>query len=1574
MKRRPIALWQSLICLLLCVSMLVGTTFAWFTDQVVSGKNTIAAGNLDVELYHSNPAVQNEQVKTDTLLFKDLQGNPILWEPGVVSYENLRVTNAGDLALQYQLAMETANENFVVYPDGTMYGLSQILKVGVVEGGITATDRAGVVASVDTANWTTLASFLRSGTLLPAGKGESEKTWGVVIYWQPGDNDNLWNLNNGKQLDSGDVLSIELGVKLEATQYTSEMDSFGDQYDAGAIFPGLSLPITGSAPVAPTAENKVPAGGVQITAGNITVTVPEGTQLLPNTTVLPVSITDMPETQSNVILGATEVMKSLDVHVDGIAEDNTVPLQVTIPEALAPSLNIGNYRFYHVEDGVTNEMVSVSSLAELNAHNQFFYDVATGDVTLCMATFSEVVAVTDYLNPWKGGVDFSWYDDKSSPYSIANGDQLWAFSQIVGGMNGRTQDSFSGKTVKLTSDINLGDAAANDDTTKIFYPIGYTNDTNKYEKTNTSGVTSTLNSFEGTFDGQGHTIADFYQNTWDMFGDYNDGYAANSNHYKDGMGLFGYVYGGTVKNLTVENFSSDGEFTPTGVIAAFAAANGSKEAKFENIALVNCNPRDYNTGNGGIIGIAGNYDDQNTQITLKNITVDNSNKITALWGSWDVACGGLVGMFRGNAEGGTGKIHFENCHVGAQIDVYNDVCANYQYYAYRYSGMLIGSVRHNETIDGHVYPSMAGITASGTTVHFGDWNDYYYCELVANSLASYTHDHQMSRLEQVQAVDTVNMKVTTLTGETKDIPSGRVNYVVVKAKDDKNMWIHGDGKEFAECYHFVNGTQHFHDVADSDNPNINETVNNETVLKEDKQLVYREFENLITGYGWGVTSKGVNDLDGVTILDRNSANSVKKFVADAAFEYIITPSSDSDSIGRVYVSELFDAAKAQDNLGTLDPYKINFSTLMVSVTDITDTGITAEYKPYTGAGTGWGTLWFKPRPGTQMSQNPGMVKITIQDYQYCEPTSIYATVVWGTFDNFMKAGNAVNATSVKMTTDGVFDNGGEVTFNCPHCKKTVTWHDLNATVTGGNYVANAYDHYYLSDNLTMQDQEVVFEDSYDAKKFCLHLNGKTLMNTGDDKAAIQVAPGATLSIMGNGIVGGPGLKEGTYGSKYGYPGAAVDNRSILNLYGGTYVSSTLNRPVISMFDVTGPDSAYAINMFEGTVIDGIVDGGANPADAILEDDENDTGIEDDTVEAPTENKRSTAVVVVHGKNHNFNMYGGVIKNGNNKNSGGNVYVYRSTFNMRGGSIENGYANRGGNVFVGYGGDGRFYLRGGKIQYGQAWNLGGNVFCANAFIMNGGEILGGQVLMPYSENDETGKTSGGSGGSLAVVSGQIHIKGGIVDGTLPDDYTQKYNALFGGLAHVARGELHIAGNAVLRNGTVDSRIGSTDAINVQVIIDESTNHAKLYLEGGTVEGTIRVQKSTHEKYKTSIIVNGAKGIMVGKKNADGTINGGIRLGDGVSLQVKAYASSSSGNTLIYVRKDTGKNDNLVAVRHADASSSGGLTSFHEQRTLSAEPSKYIVALVEGQLVFADPTPVTPDPSEPSTETTEALEPA
>lgn len=975
MKKKRTALFHSVISLLLCVSMLIGTTFAWFTDSVTTGINTIAAGNLDVELYHSNAAVTNERVDSNTKLFMDLQGDPILWEPGVVSYENLRITNEGDLALAYQLAINTANENYIVDPSGALYGLSHVLKVGVVEDGITATDRAGVVASVKDANWTTLANFLRSGKLLPEGAGETEKTWGVVVYWEPGDNDNFWNLNNGKHLNEGDVLQIDLGVKLVATQEVYESDSFGDDYDTDAkafVFPDF---VGGSASTPIEVNNQgQTVSDVTMISGKIKVFVPAGVQVKSGVTELSMSVSEMVSSGANVSLGENEEILSLDVHIEGIADNNTVPITVTLAEVAPAGLNMGNYKLYHVESAGTKEMTLVDSSAEFTAHNQFKYDPATGDIALYMASFSEVAVVADTYAKWEGSVDHSWYIGKEAPYTIANADQLWSFSQIVGGMakdengnyiytaidsdgNEYHNDSFKGKTIKLIVDLNLADDEKNNDDGKIFYPIGYYNSEGTYERTNTA-ISSGLRNFEGTFDGNGHTIANFYHNTWEMKGDHN-WYSPEEQYYRDGMGLFGRVYGGTVKNLTVSNFSSDGEIATTGCIAAYADG-----ATFENIAIFNCNPRVYNIGNGGIVGCVGWYaKEEGLKTTFTNITVDNSNKISALWGSYDVACGGIVGQYyptSGQTSAGTPKnagIHMENCHVSAQMDVYNDVCANYQYYAYRYAGMMIGSIRENTTNDeGRTIPDMTGISASGCTVHFGTWNDYYYCELVDNTTASYTHDYQMSRLVEIKAID--GTSITYLDGTTGTVPaSGRANYVIVD-------YTKGHGTNNATCYHFKDGAVWTHDMGGIQT-GIDENGDGQDDLKEDKQHLYLEFNNLFTGYGWGVSSMAINKWNGITALDVTQGdheNAVEKFET-VKFPNVVA--------GKEYtVGDFFNAK--DDVEVEIDADNVH---VFVSPEDSSKM-VYVEYTPNT-------TDWTK---GTLKFYGQGEAKIKITDYFYCKET------------------------------------------------------------------------------------------------------------------------------------------------------------------------------------------------------------------------------------------------------------------------------------------------------------------------------------------------------------------------------------------------------------------------------------------------------------------------------------------------------------------------------------------------------------------------------------------------------------
>ncbi len=718
------------------------------------------------------------------------------------------------------------------------------------------------------------------------------------------------------------------------------------------------------------ADDKLTESVTMTSAQGVQAIVPVGVKVESNVKELKLSVTEKTKTDSDVTVEKTEKLDAYDVHIEGIASDNKTPITIELGEVLSPGLNKGNLSLYHVENNKTVKMTEVNGTDEFTAHNQFTYEPQNGALAVAVVSFSEITVVSDTKAKWEGEYDYSWYNTTDTSFVIANADQLAGFGAIVGGMakdaeGNVIQDSFKGKNVKLINNINLGDAESENNSDIIFYPIGYYNSTGSYDKVPDGSVTSNVSSFEGTFDGNGHTISNFYQNTWEMFGDYNDGYPAGSNYYKDAMGLFGYVAGGTVKNLTVDHFSSDGEFTPTGVIAAYAA-----DAIFENIAITNCNPRVYNTGNGGIVGIGGNSDDTRTENFLKftNITIDNTNKISALWGSWDVACGGLMGMFRGY-----GDVKFTNCHVAAQIDVYNDVCGNYQYYWYRYAGMMIGSLRGRNTVEnGYTVPDMTGITAEGCTVHFGEWNDYYYCELVANSLASYTHDHQFSRLEQISNLDEI---------KSGDAWTKAGNFLLI-SEGTKN------------CYHIVekDGVLSLHKHEDTGK----ETVDGETVLKEDKQIVYLPFNQLFQGDGWGVKHIPIYDdgtgFDGITILGRES-NSVRKFEQNADFNNI----TDGDV---VYVGAIFTAIE-----NILHP--IDNDNVQVTVSPVgEDSTAAAEYDADTND-------W---KNGTLAFTGTGEATITITDYYFCTPTTINVTVAERT---------AAEKFLTKFTNDYLYRVGNE---------------------------------------------------------------------------------------------------------------------------------------------------------------------------------------------------------------------------------------------------------------------------------------------------------------------------------------------------------------------------------------------------------------------------------------------------------------------------------------------------------------------------------------------------------------------
>lgn len=218
------ALLMSCLSLLLCVSMLVGTTFAWFTDSVESGKNTILAGNLDIELeYADDPG--NDSWKT-VKGASDIIDPNALWEPGRAEVVYLRISNLGSLALKYQFAMNIIGETVGKTEKNEDIRLSEHLRYGIVDVTEKFASRAAAIAAVEN-DAVKLSNYVINGEMEAKAPA---KVMALVVYMPT-------TVGNEANYRGETIPAIELGLSLFATQKMSEEDSFGKDYDAGAILP-----------------------------------------------------------------------------------------------------------------------------------------------------------------------------------------------------------------------------------------------------------------------------------------------------------------------------------------------------------------------------------------------------------------------------------------------------------------------------------------------------------------------------------------------------------------------------------------------------------------------------------------------------------------------------------------------------------------------------------------------------------------------------------------------------------------------------------------------------------------------------------------------------------------------------------------------------------------------------------------------------------------------------------------------------------------------------------------------------------------------------------------------------------------------------------------------------------------------------------------------------------------------------------------------------------------------------------------------------------------------------------------
>ena len=219
------ALLTSVLALLMCVAMLIGTTFAWFTDTASTGVNKIQAGNLDVKLMYSTDMQTWKEATDQTKLFDD----NALWEPGYTQVVYLKIVNAGKLALKYEAGFSknyTSNKGKNV--NGDWYRVDNYLKIGTAETTTKFANREDVWSAIAATEKTLAKDVMLTDGWITLKAGESSNPFAVAIYMPT----SVGNEANASRFRPSSVSG--LGIEVRATQATVESDSFDNNYDANA--------------------------------------------------------------------------------------------------------------------------------------------------------------------------------------------------------------------------------------------------------------------------------------------------------------------------------------------------------------------------------------------------------------------------------------------------------------------------------------------------------------------------------------------------------------------------------------------------------------------------------------------------------------------------------------------------------------------------------------------------------------------------------------------------------------------------------------------------------------------------------------------------------------------------------------------------------------------------------------------------------------------------------------------------------------------------------------------------------------------------------------------------------------------------------------------------------------------------------------------------------------------------------------------------------------------------------------------------------------------------------------------
>ena len=230
--RRTLALSIMAICL--CCVMLIGTTFAWFTDTATSGLNHIQSGNLDMDVEYTLDGEHWYPLDDAADLFG---GEDAKFEPGYTRVVAFRLTNKGNLAFKYRLAANVVEEIPGTNVFGKEFKLSDYLETSY------AHNEVSTIGDI----LVSLAFDRNSQKAIGWHKGAFDAVYSVddSTALLPGDGhyvimkvtmpETVGNEANAK--DANSMPAIHFGVSVVATQATIERDSYDTQYDKNAAYP-----------------------------------------------------------------------------------------------------------------------------------------------------------------------------------------------------------------------------------------------------------------------------------------------------------------------------------------------------------------------------------------------------------------------------------------------------------------------------------------------------------------------------------------------------------------------------------------------------------------------------------------------------------------------------------------------------------------------------------------------------------------------------------------------------------------------------------------------------------------------------------------------------------------------------------------------------------------------------------------------------------------------------------------------------------------------------------------------------------------------------------------------------------------------------------------------------------------------------------------------------------------------------------------------------------------------------------------------------------------------------------------